>query len=73
MPDIMDLSGNLHTQNIDKVKAMAGHFFPSPVYAELEDIKGAIYPEIHEPISNYVMISLRNKCFCYKHRVMERI
>ncbi|KHJ34495.1 hypothetical protein EV44_g3457 [Erysiphe necator] len=33
---------------------MAEHFFPSPIHAELEDIKGAIYPEISEPISNYI-------------------
>lgn len=39
---------------MDKAKAMNEHLFPSPVHAELDDIKGATYPEILGPISIYI-------------------
>lgn len=38
IPDIIDTEGKVYTQNEDKVKAMAEHFFSPSVEADLQDI-----------------------------------
>lgn len=42
--DIVDASGNLIIQNIDKAKAMGENFFPLPIRDDLEDIKRVFLP-----------------------------
>ncbi|KAI1002937.1 hypothetical protein K3495_g5266 [Podosphaera aphanis] len=45
IPDIKDAEGKIHTESLDKVNAMALHFFPLPVIADVQDIAGFTYPE----------------------------
>ncbi|KAI1005137.1 hypothetical protein K3495_g3081 [Podosphaera aphanis] len=44
IPDIRDGGGHLHTNDRDKARVMAQHFFPPPVEADIEGIVQNTYP-----------------------------
>ncbi|KAI0994438.1 hypothetical protein K3495_g13742, partial [Podosphaera aphanis] len=54
---IKDNEDNILTKDEDKAKAMASHFFPSPVQADLEDMEGCTYPEELSNISASIEIT----------------
>ncbi|KAI0998299.1 hypothetical protein K3495_g9897 [Podosphaera aphanis] len=57
LPQIMnmkDTMGNIHTEPRDKAKAMAQHFFPPPIIADVQDMIEAAYPDELTTISNVI-------------------
>ena len=54
IPDIRDSADTIHTNDADKAKIMAEHFFPTPVQADIQDIHGTIYPKEIDTISTTV-------------------